>query len=643
MPMPILPHGAWPSPIGPELVASSQVGLSFPLLTATHAWWCESRATEAGRVVLLRRDAGGAAVEMGPPGFNLRTRVHEYGGRAYTVAGDVVVGSEMASQRLHRLTAGNATPLTPESGGKLRYADLLLDPQRQRVLAVREDHRADGEAVTTLVTVPLDGEPQEGIVLVEGHDFFTAPTLSQDGTHLAWLSWDHPDMPWDATTLWVASLDPTGRPAAIRKIAGGAGESVMQPLWLADGTLAFASDRSGWWNLWLWDGERQRPLCPMAAELAGPLWQLGTRWYDALDTGTLVVTIGEEGFTRLAMLNVADGRLTPLAPSLADYAEPSCAARRVLVLARAVDRPPALLLLDPKNGSSGIVRDAGSMPVDPGWVSAPRSIRFPSRGGRQVQAFYYPPASPDCRAPEGELPPLILRSHGGPTAQSSAAFSLGLQFWTSRGFAVVDVNYGGSTGFGRDYRQQLDGQWGVVDVEDCVAATVCLVEQRLADPRRLAIRGGSAAGYTTLCALTFHDVFKAGASHYGIGDLEALARDTHKFEARYLDRLIGPYPERADLYRARSPIHFTDRLSCPVIFFQGLDDLAVPPNQAEAMVAALRAKGLPVAYLAFAGEGHGFRKAETQIRALEAEHAFFCRIFGIAPAGGLAPLDIEGM
>ena len=641
--MSVLPYGAWPSPIGAELVASTQVGLAFPQLTASHAYWCEGRPTEGGRVALVRRDAGGATVELGPPGFNLRTRVHEYGGRAYAVRGDLVVGCEMASQGLHRLAPGSAVPLTPQSSGRLRYADLLPDTARRRVLAVREDHRGQGEPVTTLVAVPLDGGPHEGTVLARGHDFFAAPTLSADGGRLAWLTWDHPAMPWDETSLWVAALDAAGMPTDVRRLAGGAGESVMQPLWLADGSLVYASDRSGWWNLWRWDGAGHRALCPMAAEFAGPLWQLGARWFDALDAGTLVVTIGEEGFGRLALLRIADGNLTPLGPTIADYGEPSCAAGQVLVLARTVDRPPELRLVEPAGGDVQVLRQAGSLPVDPAWLARPRSIRFPSRGGRSVQAFYYPPASPAYRAPENDLPPLILRSHGGPTGQGSAGLALALQFWTSRGFAVVDVNYAGSTGFGRDYRRLLDGQWGIVDVEDCIAAAEWLVAQKLADPRRLAIRGGSAAGYTTLCALTFHDTFKAGASHYGIGDLETLARDTHKFESRYLDRLIGPYPERADLYRARSPIHFTDRLSCPVIFFQGLDDLAVPPNQAEAMVAALRAKRLPVAYLSFAGEGHGFRRAETQIRVLEAEHAFFCRIFGITPPDGLAPLEIENL
>lgn len=641
--MTVLPYGAWPSPIGPELVASTQVGLASPQLTAGYAYWCESRPTEGGRVALLRRDGDGVVVELGPQGFNLRTRVHEYGGRAYVAEGSLVVGCEMQGQCLHRLAPGSAVPLSPESGGKLRYADLSLDAARGRVIAVREDHRAPGEAVTTLVAVPLDGEPHEGRVLARGHDFFAAPALGHDGRRLAWLSWDHPAMPWDATTLWVADLDGAGDPVHVRRVAGGEGESVLQPRWLDDGSLVFASDRSGWWNLWRWDGDASRPLCPMAAEFAGPLWQLGTRWYDVLDADTLVVTVSEDGFSRLALLYLADGRLEPLAPSLADYGEPSCSERRILVLARATDRPPALQLVDTGSGAVEVVREAGRLPVEPAWISQPRSIRFPGRDGRTVQAFHYPPANPGCRGPQGELPPLIVRSHGGPTSQGSAGLSLALQFWTSRGFAVVDVNYGGSTGFGRDYRRLLDGQWGIIDVEDCVAAAEWLVEEGQADPQRLAIRGGSAAGYTTLCALTFHDTFKAGASHYGIGDLESLAHDTHKFESRYLDRLIGPYPGRADLYRARSPIHFTDRLSCPVIFFQGLDDLAVPPNQAEAMVAALRAKRLPVAYLAFPGEGHGFRRAETQIRVLEAEHAFFCRIFGITPPDGLAALDIENL
>jgi dipeptidyl aminopeptidase/acylaminoacyl peptidase len=635
-------YGTWPSPIGADLVASTQISLSAPTLTADGAWWCEGRPAEAGRVVLMHRSADGTVREVTPKGFNVRTRVHEYGGRAYAVADGMVVAVDFASQRLHRLGNGGTLPLTPDSGSALRYADFLIDRRGGRVIAVREDHRRGGEPENTLVAVPLGGEAHEGIILNRGHDFCAAPALSPDCRRLAWITWDHPDMPWDATALWAAGIGADGALQEPRRVAGGAGESVLQPLWLQDGSLVFASDRSGWWNLWRWDGAQVTCLAPAEAEFAGALWSIGTRWFDQWDAGSLAVTVSREGSVRLGRLELTTGRLTLPDLPVIEAAEPSCAGGAVLLLASEADCPPALWRVG-FEGRPEVVRRSGELAIDPTWISHPRSIWFPGTDGKPTQAFYYPPTSPESRAPAGTLPPLIVRSHGGPTARAGGGLSLALQFWTSRGFAVVDVNYGGSTGFGRDYRQRLDGRWGIVDVEDCIAAARHLVAEGLADPDRLIIRGGSASGYTTLCALTFHEVFKAGASYYGIGDLEALARDTHKFEARYLDRLIGPWPERSELYRARSPIHHVDRLSCPVIFFQGQQDLAVPPNQAEAMVAALRAKRLPVAYLSFPDEGHGFRKAETIRTCLEAEHAFFCRVFGLSPEGGTAAIEIENV
>ncbi len=637
----VLPYGAWPSPITPALVAGAQVVLGWPQLTREALWWTEARPHEGGRVALLRRERRhGRIVEVTRAGFSLRTRAQEYGGRAYAVAEGVVVGCNQADQRLYRLPG--VTPgwaLTPESDGALRYAEPVIDLPRQRVLAVREDHRRGGEPETTLVAVALDGAGGAGEVLCAGHDFVAAPTLSADGRRLAWLTWDHPDMPWDATRLWVAELDGAGRPGAPTAIAGGSQESVLQPLWLADGSLVFASDRTGFWNLWRWDGRSTSCLREDAAEYAGPLWSLGQRWFAALDARTLAVTVTRDGFTGLAWLDLPSGSLRPVdLPGVVEVAEPTACDGQVAVLAAAADAPSALLLVAGGSGQHRAVVSGAALPFGPDRIARPRPIWFASTGGRRTHAFHYPPTNPACRGPANERPPLIVRSHGGPTSAARAALSLGTQFWTSRGFAVVDVNYGGSTGFGRAYRCRLDGQWGVVDVEDCLAAARHLVAEGLADAARLAIRGGSAAGFTTLCALTFHDLFKVGASYYGIGDLEALARDTHKFESRYLDRLVGPLPEARALYRARSPIHHVDRLNCPVIFFQGLDDAAVPPNQAEAMVAALRAKGLPVAYLAFPGEGHGFRKAETIVAAQQAEHSFFCRVLGIEPAEGLAPL-----
>lgn len=651
----IAPYGSWRSPITATHVTAGQVSLSGPYREGTSTWWCEGRPEEKGRVTLLRRGENGRVVEITPVPFNLRTRIQEYGGRAYAVAsgggageadgGEIVVGVRFEDQRLYRLGIGTEPlPLTPESGGALRYGDLAIDIGRRRVLAVREDHREAGEPVTTIVAVALDAAGDDaGRVLVEGADFYAYPRLSPDGTRLAWIAWHHPDMPWDATELWEAPLDRDGALGESVRAAGGPGESVVQPEWLPDGSLLYVSDRSGWWNLWCRRGGETRPVCPMAAEFGGPLWVLGLRWYDLLDERQAVVSWTESGRWQAGRLDLASGTLSSWPLPYAEIGGVSCGGGRAVVIAAAEDGPAAVLEIDPATGGYEVVARSGEVPVGPAWIARPRPMAFPTTDGGTAYALWYPPTNPDFAAPPGERPPLIVRSHGGPTAAASPALRLAYQFWTSRGFALVDVNYRGSTGYGRAYREALNGRWGVADTLDCVAAARALVAEGLADPARLVIAGGSAGGYTTLCALTFHDVFAAGASYYGIGDLEALAKDTHKFESRYLDRLVGPWPAAAELYRARSPIHHVERLSCPVIFFQGEDDKVVPPAQAETMVAALRRKGLPVAHLSFPGESHGFRRAETIQRCLLAEHAFYCRIFGITPAEPLPPLGIANL
>jgi dipeptidyl aminopeptidase/acylaminoacyl peptidase len=450
-------------------------------------------------------------------------------------------------------------------------------------------------------------------------------------------------MPWDATTLWLSDLDEAGRPREPVAIDAGAEESLVQPEWAPDGRLYVMSDRSDFWSLYRVDGRSLVPVALLAAELAGPLWQLGARWYDFVDENTALAVATQLGRSRLVRLDLDTGAATTLELPFLEFAGLCCAEGRALVQALPDDGPSCIVLLEPARMGVAVLARAGALSAGREWIARPEHLTFASADGRQAFALYYPPTNPEHAAPKGELPPLVVRSHGGPTGRASPSLSLQIQFWTSRGFAVVDVDYAGSTGYGRAYRRLLDGKWGLLDVEDCIAAAQHLVATGRADPRRLAIRGGSAGGFTTLCALTFHDLFKAGASWYGVGDLEALMRDTHKFESRYLDRLIGPWPEAQAVYRARSPIHHTDRLSCPVIFLQGEEDKVVPPNQAEAMVAALRAKRLPVAYLAFAGEGHGFRKAETIETALLAEYGFFCRMFGIEPADALPPLPIENV
>jgi len=641
--MTVAGYGTWTSPITAEAITIGQVGLTQPTLDRGAGYWLEARPQEAGRTVLVRRSAERGRQDLTPAPFNVRTRVHEYGGGAYAVRDGVIVAANFADQRLYLIQADAAPqPLTPSSEGRLRYADLELDLARDRVLAIREDHRAAGKAVNTIVAVALSGG-DEGRVLMAGHDFFSAPRLSPDGGRLAWLAWDHPNMPWDATRLFCAEILGDGSLSQVREVAGGERESIVQPSWSPDGELYFVSDRTGWWNLYRVTDSGAQAICPMSAEFAGPAWAFGTRWCGFLAPGTLLACFSEGGRWHLGTIDVVAGTLDRLALPHTEFSGLVVEGGKAILRAGRPDGPAAIILLEPASGRMSELCAAGELPVDPAFLAVPEAIICPSEPKSIAHAFYYPPTNPDFRAPAGELPPLIVKSHGGPTGSTSAELRLSTQFWTSRGFAVCDVNYGGSTGYGRAYRERLNGRWGEVDVLDCVNSARFLVAERRVDMRRLAITGGSAGGYTTLCALTFHDVFRAGASHYGVSDLEALARDTHKFESRYLDRLVGPYPEAAALYRARSPIHHVDRLSCPIIFFQGLEDAVVPPSQAELMVEALRKKGLPVAYLIFPGEQHGFRKAETIQTVLRAELAFYGRVFGFAPADGLADLWIENL
>jgi dipeptidyl aminopeptidase/acylaminoacyl peptidase len=636
-------YGTWSSPITAEAITAGQVGLSAPRLDRGNSYWLEARPQEAGRTVLVRRTPAGGRQDLTPAPFNVRTRVHEYGGGAYVVRNDIIVAANFADQRLYRIEGdGLARALTPDSAGQLRYADLELDLARERVLAVREDHRAGGEPTNTIVAVPLAGG-DEGRVVVDGHDFFSSPRLSPDGRRLAWLSWDHPDMPWDGTRLWSAEIAQDGGLRDVRLIAGGARESIAQPEWSPDNRLYFVSDRSGWWNLYRADADGASFVCPMSAEFAEPAWTFGQRCYGFVDSGTILACFTEDGSWRIGTIGVDAGRLDRLALPHTELSGLVVADGVAVLYAGRPDGPAAIIRLDPASGSFSELCTAGDLPAAPSYLARPQAIACPGEGGATTHAFYYPPTSPEFHAPPEELPPLIVKSHGGPTSSTTSELRLPIQFWTSRGFAVCDVDYGGSAGYGRAYRERLNGRWGEVDVLDCIAAARFLVAERKADDRRLAITGGSAGGYTTLCALTFHDVFRAGASHYGVSDLEALARDTHKFESRYLDRLVGPWPEAAALYRARSPIHHVERLSCPIIFFQGVEDAVVPPNQAELMVEALRRKGLPVAYLTFEGEQHGFRKAETIQTVLRAELAFYGRVFGFTPADGLPDLVIENL
>ncbi len=630
----VAPYGSWTSPIDPETVASAGRRLGSGTLAADGAvWWAEGRPAEQGRTVLMRRGPGGEPEVITPEGTNVRTRVHEYGGGAWTLAApDLALFVDFADQRLYRQPLdGPPAPLTPEppEPAAWRYTDARVTPDGATIVCVREAH-GEGEAENQIVALPLDGSADPR-TLASGRDFYSFPRPSPDGRWLAWTCWDHPNMPWDGTELWLAPLD---APGEAKLVAGGSEESIFQPAWDAEGRLHFASDRDGWWNLHRLDGEETVQLSAEQADLAHPQWLFGGATYGFLEGGSIVCVRCERGEERLALLEPGAERTRDLGLPFTDFGFPSLSTSgsHVAFAAATPARETAVVVYDVASGELEEVRAASESGVDPAYVSTPRPIEFATSEGDTAYGFYYPPANAEFEAPAGERPPLIVQSHGGPTSHASPALDREFLYWTSRGFGVVDVNYRGSSGHGRAYRNRLRGQWGIFDAADCTGAAQHLAASGEVDGARLAIRGGSAGGYATLCCLVFHDEFATGASYYGVADAEMLANDTHKFESRYLDSLIGPYPERADLYRERSPIHFVERLRVPVILFQGLEDEIVPPSQAETMVAALQAGGIPHAYLAFEGEQHGFRRAETKVRCLEAELAFYGRILGFEPA-----------
>jgi dipeptidyl aminopeptidase/acylaminoacyl peptidase len=620
-------YGGWPSPLAAADVAAGTVGLAWPRLVDGEVWWQESRPAEGGRNVVVRQLHDGTVQDVLPPGWNARTRVHEYGGNPWLVADGALVFVNFADQRLWRLVPGaDPVPLTPEPEGLAgdRYADLLR--VGQEVWCVRELHRA-GVVSRGFVAVALDGSGNVRELATDSH-FLAHPRLSPDGSHLAWIGWEHPQMPWDGTRLRVAPvIDGTiGTP---RTVLGGIDESVLAPEWLDDQTLIATTDRSGWWNLVQVDlAGVVTPLHPSKEEFAGPLWLLGMAWCSQLDDGRLLVLHGN----RLSMmardrsLRDLDLPFTSWAPML------HTDGGRFVAIGSSATSAPCVVLVDP-DGRHEIVHTAAAVPVGPEWLPVPTRHTFPSAGGRVVHALVYPPTSPVARAPLGESPPYLVFVHGGPTGQASSKLDLEKVYFTSRGIGVIDVDHGGSTGYGRSYREALLGQWGVVDVEDCVAAAIGLAKAGLADASRLLIRGGSAGGWTVLSALTRTDTFAAGASYYGVADLVTLAKDTHDFESRYLDGLVGPLPEALARYQERSPLNHIDGLSCPVLLLQGAEDEVVAPAQAELFRDALARKQIPHAYLLFDGEQHGFRKSETIITALEAELSFYGQVLRVTPPG----------
>ena len=648
------PFGAWVSPIDVELLSGTSIGLAEPRTDGDAVCWLETRATQGGRRTLIRHGIDGAARELTPAPFNVRNRVHEYGGGSYAIAGDRVVASSMADGRLWRLDpdgAADPVAITPE--GPWRYGDLWFDTGRDRLYAVRETHPGDRSRIdlvrNELVAIALDGSDGAGRVLVSGPDFVAGARPSPDGSRLAWIEWDHPAMPWDDTRLRVAEVRGDGSLGAARTVAGGAGVSVIQPGWSAEGVLHAVSDETGWWNLYAFDGPDgldgpARNLAPMDAELGGPMWELGATWWAFLADGAILASAAADGREDLIRIE-RDGTVTRLETSFLEASGLTAAGAGAVAIVGSAREPRALARLSRDGAVAGVLARSLAVPVDADYLPEPEPIAFPSSGGATARALYFPPTNPAFEGPDGERAPLLVISHGGPTSSASGVLSLDRAFFTSRGIAVVDVDYRGSTGYGRPYRDALKGRWGIVDVDDSVAAARYLVDRGDVDPRRLVIRGGSAGGYTTLAALAFMpDVFAAGISHFGIADLELIHHDGHKFESRYDEGLVAPWtPEGREVFRDRSPIHHLGRMRAPMLLFQGLDDKVVPPSQLDVMEEAFAERGLPFVAYRFEGEGHGFRRAENRRTSYEAELAFLGRVLGFAPADDIPPMEVPGL
>jgi dipeptidyl aminopeptidase/acylaminoacyl peptidase len=638
----VAPYGSWKSPITSDSIVSKTIMPGQIALDGENIYWIETRPAEGGRYVIVRWSPDGQITDVTPPSFNARTLAHEYGGGSFVVANGTIFFSNFTDQRLYRQNTGSEPqPITSETN--LRYADGVIDNKRGRIICVCEDHTKQGREVSnTLTSLALNGGGYRQ-VLVSGNDFYSSPRLSPDGSHLAWLTWNHPNMPWTQTELWVGQLMEDGSIGHTERVAGGVDESIFQPEYSPDGTLYFISDRTGWWNLYRWYDGRIETLCQMEADFGVPQWIFGRSTYAFESANRIICCYVQQGIWYLASLNTLTGELEVIKIPYTSIDFLQASSGQAVFLGGSPTEFTSVIRIDLSTRKLKVLRRSNDSIIDTGYLSMPQTIDFPTEQGLTAHAFFYSPKNRDYVAPPSERPLLLVMSHGGPTGAASSILNLMIQYWTSRGIAVVDVNYGGSTGYGRSYRQRLQGKWGIVDVDDCINSARYLVARGEVDTNRLAIRGGSAGGYTTLCALTFRNIFKAGASYFGLSDLEIFVKDTHKFESHYLDWLIGSYTEHRNLYRERSPINSVECLSCPVIFFQGLDDKIVPPNQAEMMFKALREKGLPVAYIPFEGEQHGFRRAQNIKRALDSELYFYSKIFGFDLADAVESVPIENL
>jgi dipeptidyl aminopeptidase/acylaminoacyl peptidase len=642
----VAPFGSWKSPITAQMLVAKSVRFGDLSIDGDTLYWTELRPEEQGRSVIVRRTPDGKVEDILPPPYSARSTVNEYGGGALLAADGIVYFTNYTDQRIWRIKLGESPePLTSES--KLRFADYVLDAKHGRLVSVCEDHTTtDAEPPNRIVAVDL--KSGQVTTLVEGADFYSTPVVSPDGNQLTWISWNHPNMPWDDTELHVAPIRADGKLGEPRLVAGGKDESIFQGAFAPDGTLYFVSDRSNWWNLYAERDGKAVSVLAMEAEFGAPQWVFGTTTYGFLADGRIVARYTQNGKWRLAVIEPNDGKLRDVKLDYTSASGLAVGNDVVLAIVSSPTEADSIVMIDPAQGTTTVLRKSTPIAADPGYTSIPQAIEFPTTvpgtgSGKTAHAFYYPPNNADFRAPDGELPPLIIMIHGGPTSATSASFRLPIQYWTSRGFAVCDVNYGGSTGYGREYRNRLRDNWGVVDVDDATNAALYLAKEGQVDRQKLLIRGGSAGGYTTLAALTFGDTFRTGASLYGISDLALMAQDTHKFESRYLDSLVGPYPATEARYRKRSPIHHLEGFTEPVILLQGLEDKIVPPNQAELILDSLKSRGIPVAYVPFEGEQHGFRKADNIIRAQEAELYFYSKILGFPLADEITPVEIYNL
>ncbi len=639
------PYGSWKSPVTPGLITAGSVRLSDLQVDGDDLYWLEGRASEGGRYVIVRRTADGSTADAIPEGFNARNAVHEYGGGAYAVHNGTIYFSNWDDQRLYR-TSPNGTPepitAEPAIARGDRYADLDISPDGRFIACVREHHYGDREADNEVVIISADGsgEPQ---VIASGKDFYSSPRISPTGDSIAWTSWNHPNMPWDGTELWSATFNEDGTIAFEAQIAGGVDESIIQPEWGHGGLLHFISDRTGWWNLHSWRSGAAINMLNEEFDAGGPSWAFRFSTYCLREDGSALIRKSEGASGSLVKVGPNGGRNGTIEIPYSDISYLTDAGESVYFIGASPTQQPEIVKLDISSGSSEVIKKSSSVEVDPEYISVPEPITFPTTDSGVAHAYHYAPKNAEFVGEPGELPPLMVICHGGPTGATSASLSLMTQYWTSRGVAVVDVNYRGSTGYGREYRNALRGKWGLYDSEDCIAAADYLASRNFADRKRTVIRGGSAGGYTTINALTFHKVFAAGAAYYGIADLSVFLGDTHKFESRYLDSLIGPYPKEKQRYHDRSAINFTDQLSAPMIIFQGLEDKIVPPSQAEIMVKALEQNRIMHAYVPFEGEQHGFRKSENIERALEAELYFYGKSLGFTPADEIEPPDIKNL